>query len=289
MNQTQDINFLSISGMLKATPHEEGGERFIYMEASNESLDVQGEVVLAKALQESQDYYLRYGNVDLEHVTQVGLKTGIPDYHLFEIGRPVEVRIRNPRTFVKAQIYSGEGKPAEKANDFWQSLTSVVPAQRWYPSVGGAVLEKAQEVDVELGKRTFVTRVRWTNIGMSKTPVNVAVPTASTMPVGVFAKCWGAHGLDLSKALEAGYGTDMSALTGGAALRQQSLDKQIQTTLPINYLDFRGRLARAINGKKVRVNSAQSLIQWGVTQGLEEDEAADYVTRFLTEINLARQ
>jgi len=131
--------------------------------------------------------------------------------------------------------------------------------------------------------------VRWTNIGMSKTPVNVAVPTASTMPVGVFAKCWGAHGLDLSKALEAGYGTDMSALTGGAALRQQSLDKQIQTTLPINYLDFRGRLARAINGKKVRVNSAQSLIQWGVTQGLEEDEAADYVTRFLTEINLARQ
>jgi len=38
----------------------------------------------------------------------------------------------------------------------------------------------------------------------------------------------------LRKALEAGYGTDMSALTGGAALRIQSLDTTLQATLADN-------------------------------------------------------
>lgn len=39
---------------------------------------------------------------------------------------------------------------------------------------------------------------------------------------------------DLRKALEAGYGTDVSALTGGAALRVQSLDHTLQATLADN-------------------------------------------------------
>jgi hypothetical protein len=38
----------------------------------------------------------------------------------------------------------------------------------------------------------------------------------------------------LRKALEAGYGTDMSALTGGAAIRVQSLDATLQATLADN-------------------------------------------------------
>lgn len=184
-------DYLCITQMLKASPSMEQGERFVYLEASNETRDQQGEIVLAKALAESSDYYLRYGNMDLDHLTQLGPKAGIADYALYEIGRPVEVKVSGGRTLVKGQIYSGSGPVAEKANQFWSSLTELTPPQRWYPSVGGAVMEKALDIDPDTGaKRAVIKKVRWTNIGFSKTPVNQAVPTVSTVPFGALAKCW---------------------------------------------------------------------------------------------------
>ena len=122
--------YLSISQMLKATPVQEGGDRFIYLEASNETLDQQGEVVLAKALEESADYYLKFGNLDIDHYTQIGARNGIPNYELFEIGRPVDVACREGATFVKGQIYSGSGVAAERANAFWSSVTELSPPPR---------------------------------------------------------------------------------------------------------------------------------------------------------------
>lgn len=56
-------DYFAVGGLLKATPTEERGERFLYFEASNEDVDHQNEIVLAKALSESADYYLRHGNV----------------------------------------------------------------------------------------------------------------------------------------------------------------------------------------------------------------------------------
>ncbi len=271
-------DFICISQMLKATPVEEGGERFIYLEASNEALDQQNEVVLSKALEASADYYLQYGNIDLDHLTQVGAKAGISDYNLYEIGRPVDVRVDGTRTFVKGQIFSGVGPAADKANQFWNSITGVNPPQRWYPSVGGAVLEKATDIDPEShAKRSLVTKVRWTNIGMSKTPVNSQVPTATTIPFGVLAKCWGSQGLDLTKALSAGYGTDSANLTEGAALRQQSLYGS-----PINYWDFRDQLSAVLLGKEIKHPTASRLMNFAVTHfNVERDEAAQQVERFM--------
>ncbi len=273
--------FLCITQMLKATPAEEGGERYIYLEASNEALDVQNEVVLAKALEESASYYLRYGNIDLDHLTQVGAKAGIPDYNLFEIGRPVDVRVDGTRTFVKGQIFTGAGPTAEKANQFWDSITGLNPPQQWYPSVGGAVLEKSTEVDSKTkAKRSMVTRVRWTNIGMSKTPVNIEVPTASTIPFGVLAKCWGPGGLDLNKAIEAGYGTDSAILTGGGAMRKQSLHGA-----PANYWDFREKISGAMMKKTIGKPTASRLIDFAVSQyGCARDEAAEYVERLMRDV-----
>ncbi len=275
-------DFICISQMLKASPVEEGGERFIYLEASNEALDQQNEVVLAKALEASASYYLQYGNIDLDHLTQIGAKAGIADYNLYEIGRPVEVRVDGSRTFVKGQIFSGSGPSADKANQFWNSITELNPPQRWYPSVGGAVLEKTTDIDRETkAKRSLVTKVRWTNIGMSKTPVNAAVPTASTIPFGVLAKCWDSQGLDLVKALEAGYGTDSSTLSDGAALRRQSLHGG-----PVNYWDFRDRLASALLKQQIQQPTAARLIVYATQHaGLSRDEAAEYVERFMYDMN----
>lgn len=273
--------YLSISQMLKATPVVEGGDRFIYLEASNESLDQQGEVVLAKALEDSASYYLRFGNLDIDHYTQIGARQGIPGYELYEIGRPVDVAVRNGQTFVKGQVYSGSGPAAERANAFWSSLTDLSPPARWYPSVGGAVVSKSVRIDPETkGKRAVIERVRWTNIGFSKTPVNPNLTTVSTVPFGALAKSMCAEGWDFAKAVEAGYGTDSAALAGGGALRMQSLDKSLHS-----YWDFRDALADAVRRGEARANNVAGLVKYAREHlSLSADKAARFVERFLADL-----
>ncbi|MBW6397037.1 hypothetical protein KPL78_04215 [Roseomonas sp. HJA6] len=281
IDRAEQTSFLSLRDCLKATPAEEGGERFVYLEASNEARDHQGEVVLAKALKDSADYYLRYGNLDLDHITQLGPKAGIPNYPTFEIGRPAEVRITGGRTFVKGQVYRGEGPVAAKANDFWDSLTKISPPQRWYPSVGGAVVAKDTELDPKTkGRRTVIRQVRWTNIGFSKTPVNLSVPSVSTVPIGALAKSWGPGGLDLTKALEvSGGGTDAAALTGGAALAKQSLDRRVHS-----YWDFRDRVAEAVWRGRVHLHPRDVVAHATHEHGIGPAEASEWCERFLADL-----
>lgn len=278
--------YLSISQMLKATPITEGGERFIYLEASNESLDQQGEVVLAKALSESSAYYLKFGNLDIDHYTQIGARAGIPNYELFEIGRPVDVTVKDGSTFVKGQIYSGSGPAADRANAFWSSLTELNPPARWYPSVGGSVVGKSVVIDPKTkGKKAVINKVRWTNIGFSKTPVNPNLATVSTVPFGALAKSLCAGGFDFAKAIEAGYGTDSAALTGGGALRKQSLEPGI-----LSYWDFRDGLAELIRKGKVSGGSPAELVKVAQERfGMSPDVAAASVERFLGDLEQHRR
>ncbi|HEY0206513.1 MAG TPA: hypothetical protein VGC15_20465 [Acetobacteraceae bacterium] len=269
-------SLLSFPGFFKAQAVEEAGERFVYLEASNEARDLQGEIVLAKALEESAPYYLRYGNLDLDHLTQIGAKQGIKNPYLYEIGRPVDVQCSRGRTFVKAAIYAGDTPVAEHANAYWDSVTKLRPGKRWYPSVGGQVMDKGPAFDPATRTTGVVVKtVRWTNIGLSATPVNPAVPEVSTVPIGTLAKCWGAAGLDLSKALEAGAGTDSATLSGGAALRKQSLDRGIHS-----YWDFRDEMAGAVR-KKRTTGAAADLVQHAHDNfGLSKAQAAEWADRF---------
>ena len=276
--------FIAVSGLLKASPQEEGGRHFIFFEASNETIDQQDERVLAKALAESVSMFTRHGNIDIDHETQL---RRTPDWMLYEIGLPVDVKIDGAATFVKAQLYQGDTDLARNANLVWDSLTKLTPPARWYPSVGGAVLEKSYEIDPDSKARVaLIKKVRWTNVALSRTPVNQSVPTVQTVPMGALAKSWTVAGLNWQKALEAGYGTDMSALTGGAALRTQSLDHQIHS-----YWDFRDRLAQDIRSQTVRLNR-QDLT--GVHRHivdhyhLDADEAADYLERFFGDLDRRR-
>lgn len=279
--------FLSIGSMLKATPSVDGGQRIVYFEASNEGLDQQGEVIAAKALAESADYFKRYGNIDIDHYTLIGKpnaeqgRPGIPGCELYEIGRPLDVRQNGGTTFVKAQIYSGNGPAAQRANDFWSSVTDLNPPQRWYPSVGGSVLAKSVELDKNGMRKAIIKKVRWNNIGVSKTPVNQHVGTCATIPLGAFAKSWTASGLDFAKALEAGYGTDSATLTGGGAMRKQSLDGVVQS-----YFDFRNKLAGSMSNGAVGKNpGARELVAFAGKQfGLSPDQAAEWCERFMRDL-----
>ena len=273
---------IQFGALLKATPAEEGGERFLYFEASNEDLDHQNEIVAQQALLESRDYFLRHGNIDLSHYTLLGPKSGIANFMEYEIGKPVEVRIAGGGTFVKAQLYQGDSAMARNANLVWDSLTKQTPPARWYPSVGGAVLSKAVKLNPDTGdKIAVVDRVRWNNVALDRCPVSRTVGEISTAPLGVFAKSLG--GFVLAKALEAGYGTDVATLTGGAALGRQSLD----TDSP--YRTFRDQLAQALRLKQVRARG-RDISLWAINQfGLRPDQAAAWVERFLHDLAADRR
>jgi hypothetical protein len=205
--------WLSIGDMLKATPATDGDTRVLYLEASNEARDYQGEVVMAKALAESADYYEKYGNFDIQHRSMIGLATGDPDYHMHEIGRPEQVRVDAGRTFVKGIIFSGDTPVAHCANQFWDSLTKLQPAQRWYPSV-----------------------------------------------------------------VEAGYGTDSALLSGGAAIRKQSLDKK-----PQSYWAFRDRLAGDVMAGLAGA-SHKSILMRAREYGLDDDAAESWSAQFAADL-----
>ena len=284
MNQDEQLladipEFFSVNTLLKATAHEEGGERFIFFEASNEGVDQQGEKVLAKALEDSAQYFLKFGNIDIDHYTLIGAKAGIPNHMSFEVGRPVDVAVKDGRTFVKAQLYKGNGELAKNANMVWESMTAISPPARWYPSVGGSVLAKSVALDPATQQKIgVVTKVRWNNVALSRTPVNQHLPAAQTAPVAVFAKSL--NGFVMSKSLEAGYGTDVAALTGGSALRMQSLDG-----VPQSYYGFKEKLSGSMNRREVPDMTSDGLILFSVRKfGLQPDEATEWVDRFLGDL-----
>lgn len=272
--------FISVGGLLKATPQEEAGRRIIYFEASNEDVDHQNEVILQKALSESSEYYLRHGNIDLSHFTILGPKSGIPNYMEYEIGKPTAVQVNGKRTFVKAELYQGDSPMARNANLVWDSLTRQTPASTWFPSVGGSVLSKSVKIDPKTGEKVAVIdRVRWNNTALDRCPVNKTVPTVSTAPVGTFAKSLG--GFVIAKALEAGYGTDSAALAGGAAMRKQSLDGVVHS-----YFDFRNKLAAQMRSGAAGKNpGARELVTHAAKQfGVSPDQAAEWVERFMRDL-----
>jgi len=276
MNLSVEHDFLSLALMMKANPVEEGGQRLIFCEASNESVDAQGEQVMQKALMDSMEYMLARGNFDIDHYTMVGAKLGIPDYLTYEIGRPTDIRFRDGKTLVKGIIYSGDGPAAEKANQFWSSLTQINPPARWFPSVGGSV--QATEVAINpdtKSKARKITKVRWSNIGFSRQPVNQQVQTVQTVPMDVFAKSWAADGF--FKTLEAGYGTDSSTLTGAGAMREQSLN---------GYEEYRDRIASLLSNGVI---SAKDLVTESKHRfGLSSEQARTWAQNFLTDLKHRR-
>jgi hypothetical protein len=273
--EKQPLENIRLPWLAKATPHEEGGQRFLYLEASNEDKDRDGEVVLQKALAESANYYLRHGNVDLCHYTLIGLKHNIPNHLAYEVGKPVDVRFDTDRTFVKAELYQGESPMAQNANLVWDSLTKQNPPSRWYPSVGGKVLAKSAQIDHDTHDRfEVIEKVLWNNIALDRQPINSTVPEASNTPIGLFAKSLNAY---VVKALEAGGSTDVATLTGGGALGVQSLD-----TNPVSYYDRRDKIASLLLGGTLNPdNIRQAAID---LFGLSAAEATDFTNHFLTDI-----
>lgn len=275
-------DFMSISTLMKAHARQEGKDRIIYVEASDESKDQQDEIVLKKALEDSATYFLKFGLLDLDHKSMptVAKSYGIDRPEEWAIGQPLDVRFDKSKTIVKARLYQGDTPLAVRANTVWEGLTKLNPPARYYASVGGAVLDRDMRIDpLTKSKIPVITKVRWNNLAITASPVHPGLSVASTTPVGVFAKSLG--GFVIAKALEAGYGTDSAALTGGGALRKQSLDGVVQS-----YFDFRNKLAGDMRtGAAGKNPGARELVAFaGKKFGLAPDQAAEWCERFMRDL-----
>lgn len=277
-------DFVRFDTLMKARPAVEGSERIIYVEASTEARDQEGEIVLSKALKDSLDVFLKFGVVDMDHksMPSVAHKYGIPqeDCPKWIVGQPVGVRFDGDKTIVKAQLRQGDSRLAEQANQIWDGLTKLSPPDRYYASVGGSVLEREVRIDPKTKDRVpVITKTRWNNLALSLNPVNQHLGAATTLPIGTFAKAFG--GFVLHKALESGYATNSVGMTGGQALSMQSIDAGMHS-----YFDFRERLSRDIRAKK----TGRDITNYVMTAyGLQPDQASDWVEKFLQGITRNRQ
>ena len=138
----------------------------------------------------------------------------------------------------------------------------------WYPSVGGhvrhasTIIPKGESTPVKA-----IQKVYWNNIGFSREPVNLTVPGVSTMPMGSFAKAWIGPGSDLVyKTVEAGYGTDHAALSGGGAIRRESLDHQLYALW--------NDLFKKVKARQITIGSdPRTILEYFQSEGLSLEEA----------------
>ena len=179
--------------IFKAQAETEGGQRVVYLEASTEIRDVQGDKILLSALEASIPYFLKYGRIDLDHASVLGQIRGAKvNPYAYEIGRPLDVKVQDGSVWVKAAIFagtSGQGNSFTEAADlFWDSLHTTPPVV-WYPSIAGDVY--SEQTTQEDGLPTQEVRgIRWHSIGLSRTPVNMNIGPVSTMPLRAFAKAF---------------------------------------------------------------------------------------------------
>ncbi len=277
-------DYVRFETLMKARPAMEGNQRIIYVEASTEAQDQEGEIVLSKALRDSQDVFMKFGVVDLDHKSMPAMaqRCGIAqeDCPKWIIGQPMAVRFDGSKTLVKAMLRQGDSPLAANANMVWDGLTKLNPPDRYYASVGGAVRDREIRIDPLTKARVpVITKTHWNNLALSLNPVNQHLGAASTLPIGTFAKAYG--GFVLNKALEGGYATDSAGMTGGQALAMQSLDTGIKS-----YFDFRERLSKDILAKKV----GRDITNYAVSAyGLPPDQASDWAEKFLQGINQSRK
>jgi uncharacterized protein YegP (UPF0339 family) len=200
--------YLNLS-MRKGGYTDEDGNYIFEVEASNENLDLQGQIVLQSALLESKDYFLKNGIVSFDHLHKRRSEDGkvISDPSMI-IGEPLEVKTEGKSTIVKGKLYHTK----EAAMEIIKMLKA--KSTRVKASVGGIWPHTVK--DPKTGEER-ITRVLWNYLALTSSPVNYTVSAAR------FAKSY--EPTDFVKALEAGTGTDHAEFTGGRSMIKENTEK----------------------------------------------------------------
>jgi len=201
---------------------EENGQWIVYLQASNELRDQEGETVEMGALKKAADYFLSHGVLSWDHKHKATHDPG------FIIGEPLDVKFTaTGETLVKGFLYQKN----DIAQKVWSNIQS--GAKRIGASIGGGILQKAQET---------IKQVIWDETALTHKPVNDG--TLGQVQVVPFAQ--------FAKALMAGSGVNAEDFSGGRAMTPESMQG---STVDVSGIDLRGLfgdLLKAIRSYKVR-------------------------------------
>lgn len=235
---------------------EEDGQWIVYLQASNELKDQDGETVEVNALKKAADYFMTHGVLSWDHKHKATHDPG------FIIGEPLDVQFNaDNETLVKGFLY----KANDVAQKVWNNLQS--GAKRLGASIGGGILQKSD---------TKIKEVVWDETAITHKPVNDA--TLGNVRIVPFA--------EFAKALMAGSGVNAGNFEGGRALTPESLQgTPIYVPSGEEIRELLGDLAKSI--RKGRVTNYNDMLNFVYDRGYEGNTAArivNYIARKLPNV-----
>jgi hypothetical protein len=249
---------------------DKDGNYLIEVEASNQNMDLQRQVVLQQALLETKNHFLSNGVISLDHLHKVKKPDGSIETDLSKvIGEPIEVRTEGNATIVTGKLYH--------TNEAAQEIIKLLKAKstRVKASVGGIFpqVEKDSKRGIEK-----ITHVLWNDLALTVSPVNNTVSPAylvRSMDPDEFVR-----------ALTAGAGTAHEVFTGGRALIPED---KTETAASTEYTALKEAIRSLIEAlKEGRVRGKAAAIQFLVNQGLAK-QAAQVTVRELASLVLSGQ
>lgn len=245
--------------LCKAVSGEEHNGNYIFqVEASNENVDFQDQIVLQEALLKSKDNFLKNGVISYDHLHRKQDENGnMISNPAMIIGEPIEVWTEGTRTFVKGILY----KTNEKAMEVVKLLKA--GSTRIRASVGG-LFPKVTKGENGVEK---VVSVLWNDLALTPCPVNNTVGAAS------FAKSFTPE--TFAKALSAGACIDSAMATGGSALVKEDMNKKTKNVIKEEddeELD-EDEILKSLLNKLEQGASSDEVYQFLVKKGVEIKDA----------------
>lgn len=168
------------------------GERIVELEASNEQVDLEGDVILQKALLDSADTFIRDGHLDIDHLSEIGdtLDPPIADPLSYIVGIPTKVTdLGGGRTGVTCQITkSADGTVNTERNKYdmlWESLNRKPPVA-WRASIFGypkldEIVDCSATSCSHGATRYLVKGIDWRSLAFTRTPMNNKITGFATI------------------------------------------------------------------------------------------------------------
>jgi len=258
LNGLENEVFLNLIIRKAAENVDENGNFIFEVEASNENLDLQGQIVLQRALLGSKDHFLSNGVISYDHLH----KRRGPDGQVISdpsmvIGEPIEVRTEGTKTIVKGKLYHNK--------DIAQELIKMLKAgsTRVKASVGG-IFPKIIK-DAKSGAEKIIS-VLWNDLALTVSPVNNTVSPA-------FAKSY-LEPYELVKALNAGAGVDSAAYEGGRALIPEDMELNTVNVTESGNSEFADKIRSLIAALSTgEVQGREEAVRFLERLGMSSDQA----------------
>jgi hypothetical protein len=263
----EDLNELENSFFLDMTIRkssqektDEYGNYIFEVEASNENLDLQGQIVLQRALLGSSGHFLKNGVISLDHLHKRKGPNGeaISDPTMV-IGEPIDVRVDGKKTIVVGKLY--------KNNDIAKDIINKLKdgSSRIKASVGG-IFPKIVK-DAKSGTEKIIS-VLWNDLALTCSPVN------STVSAACFAKSYSPD--EFVKALTAGGGTEHAEFTDGRAIIPEDVQTYTHNVTETNagYEELKDKIRALLAAIKTgEIKGRENAIKFLVSQGLDTEQA----------------